>query len=290
MGFFSTLLKPFGSLGNALGGQIDSNRDTGGVTPQQQFDTNVNLQREFAQNGIRWKVADAQAAGIHPLYALGAPPTSFSPISVGSDPVDSFGSSSAAHFSDLGQDLSRAIDSTRTKPERVNARMDALSLERAELENAYLRSRIALTDRTQVGPPLPSVNPLERGLSPDVAERVDVKPVELNAAALNDPSLQAGQVTDVAHARTASGGYAVMPSNDVKQLMEDSFVPEAMWSLRNYMIPWWNGSSPSKPDVPLKPGHVWDYNRWTAEWHQVPYPMAGRKPRIPGSFNRRVTF
>lgn len=28
--------------------------------------------KEFAQKGIRWKVADAKAAGIHPLYAMGA--------------------------------------------------------------------------------------------------------------------------------------------------------------------------------------------------------------------------
>lgn len=33
---------------------------------------NAGLQREFAQHGIRWKVRDAKAAGLHPLYAMGA--------------------------------------------------------------------------------------------------------------------------------------------------------------------------------------------------------------------------
>ena len=33
---------------------------------------NYMLQKEFAQKGIQWKVADAKAAGIHPLAALGA--------------------------------------------------------------------------------------------------------------------------------------------------------------------------------------------------------------------------
>lgn len=33
---------------------------------------NNATQREFAQNGIQWKVEDAKKAGIHPLYALGA--------------------------------------------------------------------------------------------------------------------------------------------------------------------------------------------------------------------------
>lgn len=32
---------------------------------------NYAMNKEFAQHGIRWKVADAKAAGIHPLAALG---------------------------------------------------------------------------------------------------------------------------------------------------------------------------------------------------------------------------
>jgi hypothetical protein len=38
---------------------------------------NIKYQREFAQHGIRWKVQDAIAAGIHPYYAMGAPTSSF---------------------------------------------------------------------------------------------------------------------------------------------------------------------------------------------------------------------
>lgn len=33
---------------------------------------NVNLNKEFAQNSIQWRVEDAKQAGIHPLYAMGA--------------------------------------------------------------------------------------------------------------------------------------------------------------------------------------------------------------------------
>lgn len=40
---------------------------------------NYNAQKEFAQNGISWKVADAKQAGIHPLYALGGQTASYSP-------------------------------------------------------------------------------------------------------------------------------------------------------------------------------------------------------------------
>ena len=33
---------------------------------------NAQLQREFAQNQIQWRVADAKKAGLHPLFAMGA--------------------------------------------------------------------------------------------------------------------------------------------------------------------------------------------------------------------------
>lgn len=64
---------------------------------------NIALQKEFAQSGIQWKVEDAKKAGIHPLFALGANTHSFSPVSVGSNYQGA--------FSDMGADISRAIQS-----------------------------------------------------------------------------------------------------------------------------------------------------------------------------------
>ena len=55
----------------------------GGLFNNRRQDQQSDLQREFAQNGIRWKVADAEAAGIHPLAALGAQTTPYQPVSIG---------------------------------------------------------------------------------------------------------------------------------------------------------------------------------------------------------------
>lgn len=46
---------------------------------------NTALQREFAQNTIRWRVEDAKAAGLHPLFGLQGNNATFSPnaVSVG---------------------------------------------------------------------------------------------------------------------------------------------------------------------------------------------------------------
>lgn len=62
------------AAGAALAGGAIANRNA-----RKQQARNEALQREFAQQGIRWKVADAKAAGLHPLYAIGASGASFSP-------------------------------------------------------------------------------------------------------------------------------------------------------------------------------------------------------------------
>lgn len=101
-------------------------------------DRNIALQREFAQNGISWRVQDARNSGIHPLAALGASTTSFSPVTVGSNLADAYGSA--------GQDFGRAINATMSAPDRSKASSkaaEALTLERGQLENELLRTQIA---------------------------------------------------------------------------------------------------------------------------------------------------
>lgn len=108
---------------------------------------NIRQQRAFAQQGIRWRVADAKAAGIHPLYALGAQTASFAPSSVG-DPL-------GGAISDMGQNIGRAVDAAGTRDERIAGKaMTSLQLERAGLENELLRSQIA-RERGQLGPAFP---------------------------------------------------------------------------------------------------------------------------------------
>lgn len=51
---------------DAIGGIFDS------ISDSKTAKENIKLQKQFAQTGIQWKVADAKKAGIHPVYALGA--------------------------------------------------------------------------------------------------------------------------------------------------------------------------------------------------------------------------
>lgn len=105
-------------------------------------------QKEFAKHGIRWKVADAKAAGLHPLAALGMQGASFSPVSV------------AGELGQAGQGLDRAMQATRTAPERTevaNAQLVHARLmnENMSLQNDLLRQRIGERQNAQVGPPFP---------------------------------------------------------------------------------------------------------------------------------------
>lgn len=143
---------------------------------------NVKAQREFAQKGIQWKVADAEKAGLHPLFALGAQTHSFSPSYTGD----------SASFASMGQDLSRAVNSVMTREERATQAeqqrtIAGLNVERMQLENELLRAQIAQTQRDQVGPPAPSATsyPVRDGA-------YELKAAEIPAARLDDPSTLAG--------------------------------------------------------------------------------------------------
>lgn len=53
----------------------------GGLFGDDDAKKNRQMQMDLAKNNIQYKVADAKKAGVHPLYALGAPSANFNPVS-----------------------------------------------------------------------------------------------------------------------------------------------------------------------------------------------------------------
>lgn len=124
----------------------------GGLFGRSEAEKQADLQKDFAQKGIQWRVADAKKAGVSPLYALGAQTTSYQPNMVGGT-----GSPMGNALADMGQDISRAVTATGTAGERLyNKTMQGLQVERGQLENELLKSQIA-RERGQVGPAMPAV-------------------------------------------------------------------------------------------------------------------------------------
>lgn len=192
-----------------------------------QFAENIAQQREFAQHGIRWKVADAQAAGVHPLFALGANTTSFSPISTFQPSGDAVGPLVAQ----AGQNLGRAIASTSTAEERQKGLMAALQLERAGLENDLLRSQIART-AGQIGPPFPTGAVGPGGVSTgDIARGPlgtwELDPTKVTSTLPGNPGMTAGPpVPTVQWGFATNGALQPFPAPGLK--IEDEFLAPLM--------------------------------------------------------------
>lgn len=226
------------------------------------------LQKQFAQNQIQWKVADAKAAGVHPLYALGAPTISFSPVGDGG---------AGASLSELGQDLTRArmagMDSRQRAAEfaataarnamndRMAAERHAIDLEHGALQNDLLRSQLARMNSAQVGPSSPSAAP----------GSVEFQPSRPTVSARNDRSRDPGTITDYRYAYTDGGRRLVLaPSTDWQGNVDDFTNPQTLgWTWRNNVIPFFNRRALTPPDTrdyPVRPGYEW---HWTGmDWVQ----------------------
>lgn len=111
----------------------------GNKAAKKQAEQQYQHQKEFAQSGIQWKVKDAEKAGIHPLYAMGAQTTAYSPTSVGGT---DFG------IPEAGQNIGRAIDATRSSPEQKAAlALTATQIEGVNLDNELKRTQLASAQR-----------------------------------------------------------------------------------------------------------------------------------------------
>lgn len=233
---------------------------------------NIALQKEFAHNGIRWKVEDAKRAGIHPLFALGAQTHSFAPVNAGDTSI-------GPGLANMGQDLSRAIHSTRTQSERESAMAD-LQLENQKLQNEYLLAQIAKLSGDQTGPPSPTLGNAGLMLDGQVNSRgtskfVVDKPLERTVSQPGRPEKEAGAVSDYTHVRTPFG-YSVVPSTDVKQRIEDTFIPETMWSVRNQLLP---NFMPKKFAPSARPPKGYDSWKWSYSLQgYIPWKSAWKSP------------
>lgn len=89
---------------------------------------NYQMQKEFAQNGIQWKVADAEKAGVHKLAALGAQTYQATPSSVAPD-IGGAVSNASKHF---GQAIDDFIEDKSTERQ---LQLDNMRLQNMKLEN-----------------------------------------------------------------------------------------------------------------------------------------------------------
>lgn len=238
------------------------------------FRRNAALQREFAQHGLRWKMEDAQRAGLHPLIGAGAQAQSFAPISVGSSPDYSMGNA----MSDMGQNIGRAISSTSTEAERKISELSIKSLEEdvihKQLQNSILRQN------SLVGPSMPIGNnsfiPGQGGSNSLILDQAMKRVTGKSGMGHMEP----GAITGVGHEYLADGSAVPIPSSDVKERIEDNWIHELRHFILNNIAPWF-GNENSKPG----PGWTWS-SKNLGSWQPPGKKYKGHMPSTFAPFGR----
>lgn len=232
---------PFAAAGNLLGdimGIIHGGNMAAANNQQQwnMFNQNAQLQREFAQNAVQWRVADAKAAGIHPIYALGGAGATYTPSA-----MNLGGGDDGSHFSRIGQNLGRAIEQMKGKEAReltlFEQTRNAQELERGQLQNDMLKLQLAgmaaRNRSAQLGPGMPP------GISPPTAAtgQAEIKPNEITSSQGDIPHAAAGPVAPSNQWRMAPDG-AVYPTPEKNLQMDDFGSPGWLpWMYRNHILP-----------------------------------------------------
>lgn len=273
-----------GAIGGALG-LIGSSQSQANAERLNQL--NYEHQKEFVQNGIRWKVADAKAAGLHPLAALGASTASYSPSAViGDSPDYSF-------LKDMGQGIDRAMDAKATQRERAEREQKENALFNEELKGKQLQNQETQTRidsmkwdmameaarnaersvRTQQQvPPMPSLAPdgslmpgQENATSPG---GIESKPAEIVVNEPGRPAQERGSITELGFLRTSDGGYQPVMSNDAKNRLEEDIVGTFAWNRRNRLSAWFDMDRAKPPKAWLPSGKTdWSYDIVAGAWY-----------------------
>lgn len=228
-------------------------------------------QREFAQNGLTWRIDDAMrnADRVHPIYSLGGGGATYTPTSANFTADNSLGNAVAQS----GQDIGRAISATSTQGQKATAFQQAaqtIQLEKGQLENELLKTQLASQQarlRSPATPPFPGSQYLvpgqtQSGPAPDafkdkVEDRVPSAP--------GAPQQEGGAIPDVGWARTKDG-WAPVPSKNVKERIEDMHLNELMWMYRNNILPTLGMRDPP-PNKHLQRDQVWRFDPLRQEYY-----------------------
>lgn len=272
-----------GAAGSIAGGLFGGNRES----PEDHFWDNYNMQKEFAQNGIRWRVEDAKNAGLHPLAALGSAGASYTPsTTIG----DSGPQTDLSWLSETGQNIGRAINAKATERERARneayqQQANELQLENMKLQNESIKFdmvRQAALDAERAArwqqqvPKMQSFDTRADGAvisgqgDAKSSSLFSVKPPELWANHPGTPFAEAGSHPEVKWARTSDGGYSPVRSQAMEEALEDDLVGSLSWNVRNRLAPFVMGEAyNSPPPREFLPGNDfgWAYNVWKGSYY-----------------------
>ena len=205
---------------------------------------NIAMQKEFAQQGIQWKVEDARRAGINPLTALGA--QTHTP-SMAIQPLPSKGIGKA------GQNISRALMSAQSPQQKklMDLQIESAQLDVDEKRHGLTMRKSAKRINNQFGS---SVGVPTQGQYDDAD--IIKKSSEVIKNMAGNKQMQAGQPPMFQLHNKGKNKYSLLLSEATKQAVEDS--PQETMLQFDILL---NGGDylPKPPQ-----GKRWEYNRWNS--------------------------
>lgn len=152
---------------------------------------NIDMQKEFAQHGVTWRVEDATRAGLHPLFALQGSGAAFSPNPIVVDNSQgealSRAARSAGQTADAWLGQQAALDAQAAATSKDHAIAEYYRSEAARARQATNVSKPALGDVVHQGAPNLPVGPVE-----GYYDRRKVEPNPTFSRDSNFPSTGAG--------------------------------------------------------------------------------------------------
>lgn len=242
-------LQALGTGLSFLGGQQGLGQQAANAALQaQEFQEQLAFQREAAQKGISWRVADAMNAGISPLVALGAPTFNPSPIALSGDagPQPNPMGGAASGLQGMGQDISRAALAAQTEQTRMATVLSAEKIradtmassgeaEKNAAQASYYRAMADKVTGANIGPSIPAPGSRHfvegQGTPPGVVQTVPSKSI---SDAGGSHSVEAGLTPSVKPVQQPGGGIDPQPSlgTSVGATGETTG-----WTLRNRLNP-----------------------------------------------------
>lgn len=145
---------------------------------------NEQFQQDLARNGIRMRVDDAVAAGLHPLVGAGINPASggFSAGLFGGSP-EMPKSRNFDFVGNAGQNIARAMTSTMTQDERLIQHANAI---KAEAEADFAQSQALLARREVNG----------MGRTPPIPSHIQIQNPDGSSSMINNPDIAGGLMSD----------------------------------------------------------------------------------------------
>lgn len=204
-----------GIIGDILGAGTNLIMGNKQVDAQKKVNaSNIAYQKEFAQHGISWRVKDAIDAGLHPLAALGAQVTSFTPSSVAPD---------YSYIGKMGQnlrDLTKHFDAATRQRQQIEDMKAQAELTHMELVNAGLRKDLD-------------------GGSPETVTNGMVDPSKVlvqpsQPTVMGNPGIAAGIYPMMKYTQAPGGWIFPTPQQDIQELLTEGINP----TMARYLKDW----------------------------------------------------